>query len=384
MIDSSLRNIEFTFREHFVKRGDGNGGWTMVPSRYSMWNFGSGKHLFGYGVHLMENDEVIFIGALHEDSDSYRCIAAFSEDGGSTWTDPVDAGVYGRPVATAYVGGGTVLFANETLSRKDIGPQWTISTDYGRTWRRQGLVQASEDGRRVFGEGDVFVDRRNGGSTRLIQTVASHGPNFPFDRHVASVRFSDDLGKTWNREISPPEWVWEVPYQGKTIGRSVCEGTIVRARNGWLVAALRTDVPPRYTDLRYDNLMGIATSVSTDDGATWSKLNFLYEAGRHHTNLILLPGGDIALTHIVRLDVREGTLASYRHGCEAVISRDNGASWDMGHTYVLDDFAYINAEQWYEVSCGHLSSTLLKDGSILTVYGHYLSRGVAFIKWRPE
>jgi hypothetical protein len=32
--------------------------------------------------------------------------------------------------------------------------------------------------------------------------------------------------------------------------------------------------------------------------------------------------------------------------------------------------------------CGHLSSTLLADGSILTGYGNYLTGG-ALIRWRP-
>ncbi len=395
-MSDSLKDFDFAYREHCVRRGNGNGGWDILPARYRMLNFGPEKHLFPYGLHLMDNGEVIFLGGLHADppqagslggpsrgTDTYACVAAFSTDNGESWTEVVDTGVYGRPVATAYLGAGTVLFANETLARRDLAPQWTISTDYGRTWSKHAAVPPSVDGKSVFGEGDVYVERTDDGQS-LVQTVAAHGPNFPFDRHYAYIRFSEDQGKTWTREISPPEWVWQEDHGQGTIERCVCEGSVIRASNGWLVAALRTDVPPRYMELRYDNLMGIAISLSKDNGHTWSELNRLYEAGRHHTNLLRLSSGEIVLTHIVRLDVRDGRLASYRHGCEAIVSRDNGQSWDIDHKYVLDDFAHINAEQWYQVSCGHLSSTILGDGSILTAYGHYLSRGVGLIRWKPE
>ena len=34
------------------------------------------------------------------------------------------------------------------------------------------------------------------------------------------------------------------------------------------------------------------------------------------------------------------------------------------------------------VSGGRTCSTLLKDGSILTAYGHYVSKGIALIGWK--
>jgi hypothetical protein len=165
----------------------------------------------------------------------------------------------------------------------------------------------------------------------------------------------------------------------------VCEGTLVRAKNGWLVAALRTDMPPRYFDVpNNDSLMGLATSVSKDDGKTWSELNVLYDAGRHHPNLLPVPNGDIVMTYIVRADVREGRLASYRRGCEAVVSHDNGLTWDTACTYFLDEYEFFDGQQWFNGESGHLSSTLLADGSILTAYGNYLSRGWGLIRWEAS
>ena len=128
--------------------------------------------------------------------------------------------------------------------------------------------------------------------------------------------------------------------------------------------------------------MGLATSLSRDDGRSWSSLTVLYDAGRHHPHLLLLPSGDLVMTYIVRADVRGGRLASLRRGCEAVVSRDNGQTWDTASTRCLDEYEFLDGRKWYNGECGHHSSTLLRDGSILTAYGHYLSKGCALIRWR--
>ena len=79
-----------------------------------------------------------------------------------------------------------------------------------------------------------------------------------------------------------------------------------------------------------------------------------------------------------------GRLASYRRGCDAVISHDNGRSWDVDHMYVLDEFnALGDVERWYGVACGHLFTIVLDDGSILTTYGNYKNAG-GLILWQPQ
>jgi hypothetical protein len=85
---------------------------------------------------------------------------------------------------------------------------------------------------------------------------------------------------------------------------------------------------------------------------------------------------------IRRIDFRDGKLISYRGGCDAVISRDHGETWDVEHLVVLDDFLHCNGDQWMHGACGHISSTLLPDGSILTGYGRNFAGG-ALIRWRP-
>lgn len=372
-------------KEHFIRHQAPGGEWSPERGLYRIVAPGKGSHLFPYGIHLMDNGKLILLAGLHHGPGKYSCVVAFSSDLGATWSEFHDTSVYGRPVATAYLGKGRILFANETLSRSDIAPQWTMSGDYGSTWEKVGPVAPAPEGTPVFGEGDVFVDDVSAGETpRLMYTVA-HSLEFPVGRHTAFLRSSADCGRTRTEEVSPREWIYEVEHQGRRFERSVCEGTLVRARNGWLVAALRTDMHPRYFDVPHnDSLMGLATSVSKDGGRSWAALNVLYDAGRHHPNLLLLPNGDIVMTYIVRADVRGGRLASYRRGCEAAVSRDNGLTWDIQHTYFLDEYEFFDGEKWFNGESGHLSSTLLDDGSVLTAYGNYLSRGCALIRWNAK
>jgi hypothetical protein len=237
-------------------------------------------------------------------------------------------------------------------------------------------------------EGNSLVDRDSRGlATRIAQVGWNYdaGTSHPISPANGLLRWSSDGGRTWTRETRPDAWRFTVEYDGKRYVRGISEGALVRAANGWIVAALRTDMPPRYFALptKDDNLEGTAVSISKDDGATWSPLQFLYDAGRHHAHLLRLPNGDLVMTLIVRTDVRDSRLASYRRGCEAVLSHDNGLTWDLGRKYVLDEWEFFDGVKWQNGECGHLFSTVLDDGAILTCFGKYLAKGACLIRWWP-
>ena len=171
--------------------------------------------------------------------------------------------------------------------------------------------------------------------------------------------------------------------------RGCTEGSLIRAANGDLVAALRFGMRAHYRGhpMVSDNFESTAVSISQDDGKTWSPVREVLPPGRMHATLVKLDDGRLVMSVIRRIDLRDGELATYRRGCEAVISADHGRTWDVDHTITVDDFAYCDERIWIGNGesmipmCGHQFSIGLADGSILTGYGNYAAGGV-LVKWR--
>ena len=212
------------------------------------------------------------------------------------------------------------------------------------------------------------------------------------DQH-ALIRFSYDGGRTWPEEIQPPSW-------NGASGVGVNEVTLCRAGNGDILAACRI-VHPDYFGGKtgterhntIDHYCGLGVSLSRDDGHTWTGMDLLYEYGHMHPSMVLMPDGAIVMTYVVRMGAlkeahRARDAAGYSQwGVEAIVSRDNGASWDLDHRYVLG--------RWSGASQAQSTSTvLLPDASLLTAFGAgYLSRPVkvdmapthevCLVGWRP-
>jgi len=126
-------------------------------------------------------------------------------------------------------------------------------------------------------------------------------------------------------------------------------------------------------------------AFSKDGGATWSDMQFLFDAGRHHANLQRLPGGDLVCTLVVRDDIRDGQLASHRRGCDALVSHDHGRTWNLDRRFELDGFDFLRPDgYWVDGKCGHIAAAALADGHLISVYGHYQLGAAVLIKWKPD
>lgn len=375
------RHDELNWKKHPIRKGDGKGGWTLIEGEHRFLPGLQESHVYPFGLAQMDNGEVILAASVEKDGRK-MAVMAWSKDAGDTWTDwyPVKR-ASGRPMMLTYLGTGRLSFAT-------LGYRY-FSEDYGRTWPKRVAIQPAANGGGVFSEGNTLVDRdAEGNAIAIAETVCNFGPTGTAWAHEKPTwtffRWSTDDGRTWHDEIAPKVWHREVAYGGKTYVRGVSEGGLVRAANGWVVAALRTDMPPRYFGKpANDSLEGVGVSISKDDGRTWSELNVLYDAGRHHANLRRLPDGRLLMALIVRVDVEDGRLATCRRGCEAVISSDHGVSWNVAGKYILDEYKYHDADEWFNGKCGHLDTVVLDDGRILTAYGNYLARAAALIRWRP-
>lgn len=283
-----------------------------------------------------------------------------------------------------YLGGGKVLART--------GDEIKQSDDYGETWKTIAPVPRMEPhGRHLFVLGPLLVDKdpETGHVTRLTESGYDYGPDHGLG-FKGFIRSSTDGGLTWPETVPAP-WYSEV--------------TLARAGNGDIVAAARTDGTDRIPDPdapfdwrrvggERDFYMGLGVHISKDNGRTWSPVNILFDYGRHHPSLALMPNNDLVMSYVVRLgydDDPEGMLGRLPlYGIEAVVSRDHGQTWEMDRRYLLDqwDGAWLERPKTVDLlSAATTSTVVLPDGSLMTSYnigiqgGKHL-RHLKLVRWR--
>ncbi len=262
---------------------------------------------------------------------SEKPVFMLSHDDGRSWSAPVDAPSHGALVS---LGGNELMIYGDTAY---------FSKDGGKTWDEKVDVPPTADNALWAVQGTIMVE---GDVVTVIEAVWGHPPNYPVK---SVIHRSHDRGRTWDDRVDVPQW-----------GDARCgEGSIVRAANGDLVAVLRTNPWPGYPN-RSDHWCGLATSRSTDDGKTWSELDVHYRYGYHHQELLLLKNGDILMTYAARIGELDGR--TY-HGVEAVLSHDNGKTWDWANKFIL--------MRWLPSEIIHSPiSAQLSDGRIITLAQH--------------
>ena len=302
-----------------------------------------------------------------------------STDGGATWGPRrwlhVDA--TGAPDGVALgltdLGGGHLLAWPE-----DMAVEWR-SEDFGRTWSQRKPDFAGEhytwDPALVLPGGKQLA--QGFWRTTGVPWGSDAGPY-----SHAYLRTSADSGMSWTEPVKVPQWL------------GINEVQILRAQNGDWVAACRTDNPKRFAKTQFDHYSGLGVCISKDEGKTWSDLNLLHEVGRHHPSMLLLPDGRILMTYVVRLGYPDAADGYPQFGVEAVLSTDNGATWDLAHRYILARWTgnILGPNAWY---CGVQSTSTLRlpDGQLLTAVGAGFRNtassttcvmDIALLRWRLE
>ena len=341
--DSTIRCLD---RDHAVnipaQRQDVSEGWNKLVQ-------------IPYMVYMPEKDRVLML--LNCGKKSLHAMVLTSSDHGATWSKPrfVQAGPDGGPgnnsgIATGltYLGKGRLLL--------HMGPLHWLSDDYGESWDKSRIIPPASTGKAWHEWDPLLVDRdpATGEVTRLMTFSTDHpGSDGYFQGHV---RFSYNGGRSWKGEICVPEF------------HAVNEVAFIRAANGDIVAGCRTDNPDQYRG-RIDHFGGLAVSISKDDGKTWSKPNVLYESGRHFPSMVLMPDGKIVMSYVARDCYPKDPDGFPQFGIEAVVSRDNGKTWDMANRYILDRWsANDKGPNYFWWAPQGTSTVLLPDNTLLTTY----------------
>lgn len=351
----------FGWQTHGVVRLEGAQSSQTLPAELYFiggeWPYNNSQ--MPYLVYMPERKRLMLAASV--DKPQTKAAAMFSDDFGKTWTKPawMHTNAAGDPdlpdaVGLTYLGGGRLICTP--------GDRYWFSNDFGRTWTEHAPVPLGSDGKPMYQWDPMLVDTdpQTGKVIRLAE--ARYKENGVFDKpgyfSQACIRFSTDEGKTWSKEIDVPEW------------KGASEVVLCRANNGDIVAACRTDNPPQFLGTDNDQYSGLATSVSKDNGCTWSELNRIFAWGRHHPHMITMPNGDIVMTYVVRNGYTADKNGLCRFGVEAVVSKDNGETWDIDHKYILASNSSTmkgTRENWG--SPQSTSNVLLPDGSLLTAFG---------------
>ena len=359
-------------------------------------DYGFYDMILPFSMAVLDDGSILLLAAAQRnwqegrpDAPKIQAFWTKSKDSGKTFSPLKEIpGAHCRPSGLVNLGNGELYFRCIQKENESFVCRNYFSEDYGETWHSR-FVETPPDptGRLAWTEGDPWVDRdTQTGKVVTWETLYDTSGGWPKKPTVSFIRRSVDKGLTFQYFIQPENWRKEEELDGMRYTRAVGEASLIRAANNHLVAALRTDIPVRFfKSLHDDSLCGLAVSISEDEGHSWSVPKVLYEAGRHHPSLVRLQDGRIVMSYVLRDEMEDGVLASYRRGCEAVISYDNGHTWDMERKYILDEFQYLQDDSyWVNGNCGHCCSVLAPDGMILTAYGNYNNRGCTLIKWYPQ
>ncbi|MSO21712.1 MAG: exo-alpha-sialidase [Acidobacteria bacterium] len=355
------------WKPHSVRQLNGRSEQINLPTKFQIvtenWNrVVAVPHI----VYMPEKDRVLMLVSCDY---PHEAMIIWSDDHGTTWTKPryVHTDAAGKPdtgmgTGLTYLGNGIAL-----LVAGNAKGTWTwFSSDYGETWSdRAPFPPASNRLTFNFGWDPPLIDKDP--KTGKVERVVAGG--YTLDRalyegtampgySVGGIRFSTGVARTWGDVINVPEWY------------GVNEVAFVRAKNGDIVAACRTDWPKRFRKDNFDHYEGLGISISKDNGKTWSRVNKLYDWGRHHPCMVVLPNADIVTTYVVRKGYPVADDGYPQFGIEAVVSHDNGHTWDSDHRYILTTWKGIRTgpNAWY-ASSQATSTVLLPEGSLLTAFG---------------
>tara|TARA_B100000809_G_scaffold263815_1_gene317991 strand:- start:1454 stop:2719 length:1266 start_codon:yes stop_codon:yes gene_type:complete len=316
-----------------------------------------------------------------------RAVFWRSTNGGKSWAAREERqDVHGREFSLNVLHDGTILMPCHLLAL-DLSnrAKYTLSklfrsTDLGATWSE---IQIGPEG---FPPGAntatdwttvQYRDRKNPGRwiTRFGVSIQHGGEDAG-----KAVGFwkSTDSGATWDRTFHPDTDGW-VDVDG-----FFSQSTTYRSSKGTLLHPVRVDrtgphwhiagTPEKLKEERGDNGDRMMLWKSTDNGDSWRRHGMDGRFGHYgemYPRFLRLQDGGLLLTFTVRSNSTDG----YSLGLRAIISNDDGKSWNFRQDRLV--LSSVN----YGASGGGFGNTVqLMDGTLVSCYSYRGKDGMTHVE----
>ena len=297
-----------------------------------------------------------------------------STDDGRTWTQ-VGERLSGREGRLQLLRDGTLILTCHLIGNphpipKDVNnPKdmtlfgcWS-SRDRGRSWHVQWLdvsdirPDAAPEQQQISNTARNVLEMPDGSFLFGVSTFDDEPPAGPVKaghqpRRCRNWWFrSTDGGRTWCEKIP-----LNVPYRDGGHHAFFCETEVHRCPSGRVIAVprLSSSYPKEGTAPKEGLEQGSHMRIYRleDDGVTFVEEREFLDYGQLHPHLMNLPDGRLLCTYTHR---------NFPFGTQAVVSRDEGRTWNEDRPIMLSWFSW-------DSSCGFPTSVLMQDGSILTSY----------------
>jgi hypothetical protein len=305
-----------------------------------------------------------------------RAIFFRSRDDGKTWMPREERNdIHGREFALTVLSDGSIIMPCHFLSNDAFNRSGHTyskifrSGDNGKTWSETRIGPEPFPARSAtmsdWTAFEVPDPQRPGKLLACIGVSISHGKQLaPKNTFLWTSR---DGGQNWNRVLQPDTRNW-IDVDG-----FFCQSVTYVGERNRLLHVVRVDrsgphwklpVRPGETLATNDNADRSMLWISRDAGHSWKKHK---DGGRFGTygemypRFLKLADGRLLLT----FTVRSGSTDGYGLGIRAIVSRDDGDSWDFRHDRLVISDTNSGA------SGGGFGNTVQNpDGSLVSVYSY--------------
>jgi len=322
-------------------------------------------------IALLKSGEVLVVAhELVQEPFRERLITFRSPDGGRTWSPrEVHSEVFGREFFLTVLSDGTLLMTNHILPQDANNEELNAaqkgywyshirrSTDEGHTWQTHRI--GKEDGFPPNGKGTA-TDRR---AVELPDGTALLGVSTGMDDGMKTYMWrSQDHGRTWDKSTECDIMGW------RDVDGFFSNSETFRLPSGKLLHINRVESHRHPIEAQagskpapgWDQTDRSILWESTDNGATWRKVQDMGDYGEMYPQLLRLADGRILYNFTVRA-------LKYPLGIQAIINYDEGQTWDFEHDRIIVESRTPEGK----ASGGGYGNTIqLADGMLLTAYSY--------------